>query len=197
MVIYNKIAVCESSDLIFEGIKHLLNKLDYQLDIVRINDLNELMDIKETDSGFNLLIINPAYRQLNSRYLSRLQRKFPNIKTVAIISSLIDSNQLEFFSTQFNILDSEQHISNTICNLLSNIICDDEADEALSEREIEVLIQMVHGLSNKEIAAQLNISIHTVISHRKNITTKTGVKSQSGLAIYAISKNIVSMDDFQ
>ena len=66
--------------------------------------------------------------------------------------------------------------------------------EDLSDREIEVLTQMVNGLSNKEMADKLNISIHTVISHRKNITEKTGIKSLSGLTIYAITKKIIPLD---
>ncbi|MEA4948797.1 MAG: LuxR C-terminal-related transcriptional regulator, partial [Petrimonas sp.] len=47
----------------------------------------------------------------------------------------------------------------------------------------------------KEIADSLNISIHTVVTHRKNITSKTGIRSQSGLTIYAISKRIISIED--
>ena len=45
---------------------------------------------------------------------------------------------------------------------------------------------------SKEIAEQLNISIHTVISHRKNITKKTGIKSVAGLAVYAMLNNLMS-----
>jgi DNA-binding NarL/FixJ family response regulator len=64
----------------------------------------------------------------------------------------------------------------------------------LSERETEVLIQLVKGLSHKEIADKLNISIHTVTSHRKNIIEKTGIKSLSGLTIYAITKKIIPLE---
>ena len=68
-------------------------------------------------------------------------------------------------------------------------------DDNLSERELDVLIQLVHGHSYKEIADSLNISIHTVVTHRKNITAKTGIRSPSGLAIYAISNNIIKIED--
>ena len=71
---------------------------------------------------------------------------------------------------------------------------DNAKQETLSEREIEVLAVMVKGFSNKEIAEELNISIHTVISHRKNIVEKTGIKSLSGLTIYAISKKYIQVD---
>lgn len=63
--------------------------------------------------------------------------------------------------------------------------------EELSDREKEVLIQLVHGLSNKEIADVLCISTHTVISHRKNITRKLNIHSTAGLTIYAIVNKMV------
>lgn len=56
----------------------------------------------------------------------------------------------------------------------------------LSPREIEVLVLIVRGLINKEIADRLNISLTTVISHRKNIIEKLGIRSVSGLTIYAV-----------
>ena len=61
----------------------------------------------------------------------------------------------------------------------------------ISSREREILKLVASGYSNKQIAAKLFISIHTVITHRKNITMKLGVKSISGLTLYAIINNIV------
>ncbi|MBQ4520412.1 MAG: helix-turn-helix transcriptional regulator [Bacteroidaceae bacterium] len=61
----------------------------------------------------------------------------------------------------------------------------------LSKREVEVLVLIVHGLINKEIANRLNISLTTVISHRKNITEKLGIRSISGLTVYAIINGLV------
>ena len=65
--------------------------------------------------------------------------------------------------------------------------------EELSEREKDVLIQVVHGLSNKEIADVLCISTHTVISHRKNIARKLNIHSTAGLTIYAIVNHLVDV----
>ena len=64
----------------------------------------------------------------------------------------------------------------------------------LSAREIEVLILVTKGYINKEIADKLNIGLTTVISHRKNITEKLGIKSVSGLAIYAVMNGYVDAD---
>ena len=61
----------------------------------------------------------------------------------------------------------------------------------LSPREIEVLVLLTRGYINKEIADRLNISLTTVITHRKNITEKLGIKSLSGLTIYAVMRGYV------
>ena len=69
-----------------------------------------------------------------------------------------------------------------------------ESANTLSAREIEVLVLVTKGLINKEIADKLNISLTTVISHRKNITEKLGIKSVSGLAIYAVMNGYIDAD---
>ena len=68
----------------------------------------------------------------------------------------------------------------------------DEPEE-LSEREKEVLILVAKGLLNKQIADKLNISINTVITHRKNITRKTGIKTAPGLTVYAILGGLIDI----
>ena len=67
--------------------------------------------------------------------------------------------------------------------------------EELSSRELDVLIQIVKGLSNKEIADVLCLSAHTVMSHRKNIVRKLDIHSTAGLTIYAIVNGIVNLDN--
>ena len=64
----------------------------------------------------------------------------------------------------------------------------------LSERERDVLILVARGLTNKEIASELNISPHTVISHRKNIVHKTGIRSVAGLTVYAVLNKLIDSE---
>lgn len=65
----------------------------------------------------------------------------------------------------------------------------------LTKREIEILKLIVQGKLNKEIADKLNISLNTVLTHRKNIIAKTGIKTVSGLTFYCISNGYVSPGD--
>ncbi|MBO5819988.1 MAG: response regulator transcription factor, partial [Alistipes sp.] len=64
----------------------------------------------------------------------------------------------------------------------------------LSERERDVLILVARGFTNKEIASELNISPHTVISHRKNIVHKTGIRSVAGLTVYAVLNKLIDSE---
>ncbi|MBO6029921.1 MAG: helix-turn-helix transcriptional regulator [Prevotella sp.] len=66
-------------------------------------------------------------------------------------------------------------------------------DEALSDREKDVIISLVQGMSNKEIADHLCISVNTVITHRRNIARKLQIHSPAGLTIYAIVNNLVDI----
>lgn len=67
-----------------------------------------------------------------------------------------------------------------------------DSNKELTNREIEILKLIVQGRLNKEIADKLNISLNTVLSHRKNIISKTGIKTVSGLTFYCISNGFVS-----
>ncbi len=65
----------------------------------------------------------------------------------------------------------------------------------LTPRETEVLRLIVSGLINKEIADRLGVSLSTIISHRKNLMEKLGIKSVSGLTIYAVTHGIIRAEE--
>lgn len=68
-----------------------------------------------------------------------------------------------------------------------------EGTEALGEREKDVIVALVQGMTNKEIADHLCISVNTVITHRRNIARKLQIHSPAGLTIYAIVNNLVDI----
>ena len=67
----------------------------------------------------------------------------------------------------------------------------------LSAREKEILVAVAQGMLNKEIADRYNLSIHTVITHRKNITRKTGIKTVAGLTVYALLNGLIDTDSVE
>lgn len=72
-----------------------------------------------------------------------------------------------------------------------------EDDNSLSSREKEILVCVAKGMINKEIADALNISVHTVISHRKNISHKTGIKTVAGLTVYALLNHLLDVNSVE
>lgn len=83
---------------------------------------------------------------------------------------------------------------NDVTMKISNMICQTpKSNEALSDRERDVIVSLVQGMTNKEIADHLCISINTVITHRRNIAKKLQIHSAAGLTIYAIVNNLVDI----
>ena len=78
-----------------------------------------------------------------------------------------------------------------VSSKISNMIRNAETSESISDREKEILMCLVQGMSNKEIAAHLFISVNTVITHRRNISRKLQIHSLAGLTIYAIANNMI------
>ena len=69
--------------------------------------------------------------------------------------------------------------------------------ELLSAREKDIVVCVARGLSNKEMADQLNLSVHTVATHRRNISSKLQIHSTAGLTIYAIANKLVDLKDIK
>lgn len=185
------IAVIEPSQIICEGLSNILMKLKKSFYIYRFNDLEEFK-ISASKETFNVAIVNPSVVQNRLPDFAKLKNNQSGILWIALIYSFYDEETLQKFDDTLSVTASPDQITNKIVQI--NPPSDKSPHDDLSEREIEVLTQMVKGFANKEIADTLNISIHTVISHRKNITEKTGIKSLSGLTIYAITKKIIPLD---
>jgi DNA-binding CsgD family transcriptional regulator len=182
------IALYEPSSIIYEGLATILLKSDKHFNLFRINHLDEVTD------ALDMVILNPTLLQNRISDFRKVRKNGMDLLWVGLLYSFFDTELLSCFDDTLSIYENPE----TICEKLAALVQKSSANppaqhEQLSDREIDVLIQLVKGLSNKEIADALHISTHTVISHRKNITQKTGIKSQSGLTIYAISKKIVAL----
>ena len=81
----------------------------------------------------------------------------------------------------------------TLTRNMSMLAVDEPDDDALSNREVEILVEVCRGLSNQEIADKLFISKRTVDKHRANIMDKTGCKNTANLVVYAIKNHLVDL----
>ena len=102
-------------------------------------------------------------------------------------------------STVLNIYDTRQAIIRKLRKVVSpsNGTSPIADGSELSPREKEILVCVAKGMLNKEIAYKYNISIFTVMTHRKNITAKTGIKSVAGLTAYAILQGLIDIESIK
>jgi len=124
-------------------------------------------------------------------------------KTIALISNSQAASIMQGYRT-LGLSQSEEEMIRSILSIhqgahqsgyhASGAPLQAEAPRMLSAREAEVLALIVKGLINKEIADRLHISVTTVITHRKNITGKLGIKAVSSLTIYAVTHGYVDID---
>lgn len=191
------ITLLEPSQIIFEGISNLLSKSGHYFNLFKIDSIDELDNLSGKDKP-DIVIINPGHIQNKTKEFAAVKKKHPDVCWIGMVYSLFDKQLLSLFDKTFSITDSPEIIIDLIGKLTQSEPSGGlpALQEHLSERETEVLKLIVSGFSNKEIADKLFISIHTVVSHRKNISQKTGIKSQSGLTIYAISNKIIFLDDY-
>ena len=116
---------------------------------------------------------------------------------LALLSTTVcDEEYVRQFDGVINIYDDRSQVLRKLGSVVEQAETNPYSESHdLSERERDVLILVAKGLANKEIAERLNISIHAVMSHRKNITHKTGIKSVAGLTVYALLNNILDQSD--
>lgn len=192
----NKLIIVEPSPIISAGLIRYLEDIN-QIQIVSVLDSAESLQEKIVVHNPDLLIINPLIIGYNNINLFRqFTQNNPNIFCVALITTYIDRVFLKNFKDTIELTDSKQKVVNKIINLLNNNEETTQNDTVeLSNRETEVLVRVAKGMTNKDISEVLNISVHTVITHRKNIVKKTGIKSVSGLTVYALLNNLIDESD--
>lgn len=193
-----EIAIVEPNILTCIGLKTILEKIIPMATIRIFQSFSELMD-DTSDMYAHYFISAQIYVEHNAFFLPRKRR------TMVLAS---ESPQFQLSGVHIlNIHESEEKMVKDILRLhqhahqhgypvkeAAKMKMAEPHQELLSSREIEVLVLITKGLINKEIADKLNISLTTVITHRKNITEKLGIKSVSGLTIYAVMNGYVEAD---
>jgi len=190
------IVVAEASYLIQKGLDAVLKKLGDNQVVQKMDKAEGLIESLNTLKP-NILILNPDLFDFNIELLRKECDKLEACKLVIISND--DDAKLKYSADAFLHYNDEQaKILSCLEALKDELITKDKngkSEEPISAREKNILKHIALGLTNKEIADKLFISIHTVVTHRKNITQKLGIKSVSGLTVYAILNNLIAMDE--
>ena len=191
----NRVIICEASEIISIGLAEIIDGLA-QFNVVSRLDNPEHLSEKIVATDANLLVIDPVLLGFHNReFLSQLSKEHPQLTIIALTTSCLDHSMLKPYHGVVEISDTRSKIISKMNEFAQSEATKNADDVELSKRETDVLVAVAKGMMNKEIAEQMNISIHTVISHRKNITRKTGIKSVSGLTVYALLNNLIDEKD--
>ena len=192
---YLSIMVIEPSPIITEGLASILNKSVLKCQIVSVDSL-ENIEFVYAKKNCELIFVNPSFLLNNLRTFNAIKNRLSKIKWIGLIYAYYDPKLLSLLDASITISDTQESIINIVNKLLADENQNGQSlsQDILTEREIDVLKLLATGATNKEIANKLFISTHTVISHRKNISQKTGIKSISGLTIYAVVQKFVSIE---
>ncbi|MBQ5993289.1 MAG: response regulator transcription factor [Bacteroidales bacterium] len=192
-----KIAIAEPSILLRTGLEQLLHELPDAEIIFSTDNLSSLY-ARINALHPDILIVNPLLYDYAKRATIRAEfDNLPNLRLIGLVTSYVESQHQRQFAGVIELNDDFQRIKSTLNQVTNSLQSDgDEPDtDPLSDREKEVLVCLSKGLKNNEIADTLNISVHTVITHRKNIVRKTGIKSVAALTVYAILNNLIEEKD--
>lgn len=188
-----KIVVFEPSLIIRSGVLAVLRRLP-SLDI----QIEEIADAAQLPSSLrwhkpDILIVNPS---VTARFsIPQLKAEAEQLRIVALLNSLADEEAMKSYDETITVYDTADRIAEKIMRLTDSEHNRDNTTNALSAREKEIVVGVVKGLTNKQIADSLFISTHTVITHRRNIAAKLQIHSAAGLTIYAIVNKLVEFDE--
>ena len=201
-------AIYDPQFLTREGAKKLLEQHQGVVATHVFNtEINLEEQINKTQPDF-LILEYKGQQSIQPDTLDRIKNKLPQLKTLIIsedddpivIRQFINSGVEGFLTNRCSNQEIKTAISSIseggkfYCDRVINIITNKDLPNPmeLSDREMQVIRYVGKGLSSEEIASELNVSIHTVNSHRKNVLKKLGLKSPTELIVYALKQGWVS-----
>lgn len=192
-----RVLIAEPSMMLAGGIRSLLEEAGGFYVAGVISD-PAMLDERVRMTDADILLVNPSLIDWRSaRNLRSAYPCFQTVKSVAIVYGIFNDDLLRQFDAVVKIVDSPSSVVMKLRHIASESADGGENTYDLTDREREILVSIARGRTNKEIADEFSISVHTVISHRKNITRKTGIKSVAGLTVYALLNNMIDRNDME
>lgn len=188
-----KVLLIEPSRMIARGLEATLCDLgEFRVEGI-LTDLSRASEMRLRAVGADVIVVDPVVFDFASRSTIKARiAELTDAPVLALQTSPLDDEAIKQFDGVIGIYDDPVAVVRKLRDSIGNRQeqSDNEGQE-LSAREKEILICVAKGMLNKEIADECNLSIHTVITHRKNITRKTGIKTVAGLTVYALLNNLI------
>ena len=194
----NKVVVVEHSPMVSVGLEKLLDEAGYMVAAV-FPDLGKAME-RMAALNPGIIVLNPLQLDFSKRLMLRsLFKEYPQALLVALHTHYVPQSVLGQFHVVIDLEDTAFRIANKLKGAFENNIVDTQSDlgNELSIRELEILKAISKGYTSKQVAEKLHLSVHTVITHRKNISRKTGIKTVSGLTLYALLNHLIDENEIQ
>jgi len=194
-----RIVLIIPSDIIAKGFEGILAEQGDFLVQENLVDFSRGSEAKLRNLSPDVVIVDPAVFDFQSRKESRiLIADCCDASVLALEGPSVTDDILKQFDGAISLYDDMACVARKINSALDSKQPDlaTEGNE-LSVREKEILVCVAQGMLNKEIADKFSLSIYTVITHRKNITRKTGIKTVAGLTVYAILNNLIDINSVQ
>lgn len=194
----NKVLIVEHSPIVAEGLERMLEDADF--DVVAVcTELNKAMERLPLLKP-NAIVLNPMQLDFSKRLMLRsLFQDYPQMLLVAMQTSYCEQSVLGQFHAVLDLEDNAFRISSKMKSATGNLSQEmgNSSGCELSLREKEVLKAISKGYTSKQVADELHLSVHTVVTHRKNISHKTGIKTVSGLTLYALLNHLIDENEMQ
>lgn len=193
------IALIGPSPLVAKGIESILSEMgEFRVEFV-LADLSPSSEARIKNTPTDIIIVDPMIFGIEERGNARNRfSALSGAPCLALQTNLVDEESLKQYDGVISIYDSPVSIIKKLRKASESDQDLSHSDtEGLSSREKEILVCVAKGMLNKEIADYYNISIYTVITHRKNITRKTGIKTVAGLTVYALLNNLIDINSIE
>jgi two-component system, NarL family, response regulator NreC len=193
-----KVVVVSNAFLLSSGIENLTLELNSLLvDNVYTGSEKNLYE-KIVAKKPEIVIIDPVSVSEVLIPLLRKLNKENDIKVIGLVTANTDDNIISRFKFTLNTQNNKYKLLDSFQKIVGKETKDkDNTEQILSKRETEILRHLTLGLTNQDIADKLFLSVHTVMTHRKKITRKLGIKSLSGLTVYALMNKLVDIREVE
>lgn len=189
------IAVVTPSDLVLSGLTSALSRLgglNATILHVQPGDIVALVNERKVSA----IIVDAICAPWSTMEHLHLENEQSSTSFILFIATQLPAELTRNYDAVISLYDSQEVIRKTVTTAIRSTR-ENDSSNVLTPRERQIVISVAKGMSNKEVAAEMGLSVNTVMTHRRNIAAKLHIHSPAGLTIYALAGKLISIDDLK